>query len=206
LITQDTYGYGVLNEWKGTGTEITEGTIMSPCIGAGSKNTKNQFSGVLMGKIGTSSNDTNPVHGLYGFSDGAQAFGFKEDGTAFIGKSGAGRINFNGEKGTITSLGYENGLTLEQVQKFDSNATEGWAKTGIKIDLDDPSLDMKYKGKSLIEFVPKEGKMTLNSSETYSAKDENNKDISLPKFSLDLNDGTIKAIDFSLFAGNGSFI
>jgi hypothetical protein len=106
LITQDTYGYGVLNEWKGTGTELTEGTIMSPCIGAGSKNTKNQFSGVLMGKIGKNSNDTNPIHGLYGFSDGAQAFGFKEDGTAFIGKSNAGRILFDGNNSTITSAQY----------------------------------------------------------------------------------------------------
>jgi hypothetical protein len=76
---------------------------MSPCIGAGSKSKDNQFSGVLMGKIGKNSKDSNPIHGLYGFSGGAQAFGFKEDGTAFIGKSGTGRIYFDGEKGTIAS-------------------------------------------------------------------------------------------------------
>jgi hypothetical protein len=86
---------------------------MSPCIGAGSKNENNQFSGVLMGKISKSAEDKAPIHGLYGFSKGAQAFGFKEDGTAFIGKSDAGRINFDGSNGTITSFGYENGLTLE---------------------------------------------------------------------------------------------
>jgi hypothetical protein len=77
---------------------------MSPCIGAGSKNSENQFSGVLMGKIKDTSGQIN--HGLYGFSDGAQAFGFKEDGTAFIGKSGAGRILFDGNNSTITSAQY----------------------------------------------------------------------------------------------------
>jgi hypothetical protein len=36
------------------------------------------------------------THGLYGYHEGAQSFGFKADGTAFIGKAGGGRIEFNG--------------------------------------------------------------------------------------------------------------
>jgi hypothetical protein len=100
---------------------------MSPCIGAGSKNENNQFSGVLMGKISKSAEDKTPIHGLYGFSKGAQAFGFKEDGTAFIGKSDAGRIVFNGTKGVITSAEY--GVT---------------GKNGMLLDLDDPKLDLHY--------------------------------------------------------------
>jgi hypothetical protein len=35
--------------------------------------------------------------GLYGFHNGAQSFGFNVDGTAFIGRSGGGRIAFDGD-------------------------------------------------------------------------------------------------------------
>jgi hypothetical protein len=58
-------------------------------MGAGVKNSDNTFSGVLMGEVGTKL-DSNLQIGLYGYNHGQQAFGFKEDGTAFIGKSGRG--------------------------------------------------------------------------------------------------------------------
>jgi hypothetical protein len=49
--------------------------------------------------------------------------------------------------------------------------------------------------------------MILNSSNTYDLKDAKGNIISSsPKFSLDLNEGTLKAIDFSLFAGDESYI
>ncbi|MBO7210912.1 MAG: hypothetical protein J6V44_07870 [Methanobrevibacter sp.] len=51
-------------------------------------------------------------------------YAFKEDGTAFIGKSGSGRIIFNGTKGTITS------------SFWDTN------KIGLMMDLDDGILKM----------------------------------------------------------------
>jgi hypothetical protein len=54
-----------------------------------------------MGDVGKS--DSGAKMGLYGYHNGAQSFGFKTDGTAFIGKSGAGRIEFNGTKSVITS-------------------------------------------------------------------------------------------------------
>jgi hypothetical protein len=59
-----------------------------------------------MGKVGKTLEDSNANHGLYGFYNGAQTFGFRENGTAFIGPAGSGRIEFNGGKGTITSKGY----------------------------------------------------------------------------------------------------
>jgi hypothetical protein len=62
--------------------------------------------------------------GLYGFGKGEMAFAFKDDGTAFIGKSGSGRIEFNGKKGIIRSA------------KFNGNDNE----TGTKIDLDDANI------------------------------------------------------------------
>lgn len=144
VIAQDTYAYGVLNEWDGEKTNVGEGSIMSPCIGAGSKSDKNQFTGVLMGKIKDTSEQIN--HGLYGFSDGAQAFGFKEDGTAFIGKSGSGRILFDGDKSTIKSASYD------PTTDADGNEIPG---NGILLDLDNPIFDLKYNGVSLIHFDPK---------------------------------------------------
>ena len=54
-----------------------------------------------MGDVGKT--DSGAKMGLYGYHNGAQSFGFKTDGTAFIGKSGAGRIEFNGTKSVITS-------------------------------------------------------------------------------------------------------
>jgi hypothetical protein len=41
--------------------------------------------------------------GVYGFHHGEMSYAFKEDGTAFLGKDGKGRINFNGNDATIYS-------------------------------------------------------------------------------------------------------
>jgi hypothetical protein len=80
-------------------------------MGAGQKTTNNTFEGVLMGDIreGAEIFDYNNKTGLgiYGFNDGAQSFGFNIDGTAFIGKSGRGRILMDGNKGQISSASYQ---------------------------------------------------------------------------------------------------
>ena len=81
------------------------GTIMSTMIGAGKKDSSNAFYGVLMGDIGSASKGKTGI-GLYGFHQGAQSFCFNVDGTAFLGKSGRGRITFNGDQGTIQSGNY----------------------------------------------------------------------------------------------------
>ncbi len=179
IITQDKYGYGVLNEWDGEKTNVGEGSIMSPCIGAGSKNSENQFSGVLMGKIKDTSDQIN--HGLYGFSDGAQAFGFKEDGTAFIGKSGAGRILFDGNNSTITSAQYQLNEGAWKLKEEQTN--------GMLLDLDDPKLHMVYNKKNVVDFSPKDNIMKLNSPED--------------GMSIDLINGSIKSDRFNLLSESG---
>jgi hypothetical protein len=65
--------------------------------------------------------------GLWGFHEGAASFGFSEDGTAFIGKSGRGRIELDGDNGTIYSSSYRDGAA------------------GMKIDLDDGIIDVVGK-------------------------------------------------------------
>jgi hypothetical protein len=105
----------MLNEWNGEfKLDEENNTLMSAMIGAGRKNSNNKFEGILMGDIqGTSGGDiaANTI-GLYGYNDGAQSFGFKIDGTAFLGKSGSGRIIFDGAKGTIESAGFSTGVGL----------------------------------------------------------------------------------------------
>ena len=71
---------------------------------AGKKDKNNTFSGVMMGDWqrgdGESANSAITQHtGIYGFQQGIPSFGFKDDGTAFIGKAGAGRIEFKGDEG-----------------------------------------------------------------------------------------------------------
>lgn len=122
------YASAMINKWDGSLVIDEEnGTIMSTMVGAGRKNSENQFEGVLLGDVNTASEDNATGVGLYGFHKGAQSFNFNVDGTAFIGKSGRGRIKFDGNTGTITSASYE--------QAKDSS--------GMKIDLDDGVIDMK---------------------------------------------------------------
>jgi hypothetical protein len=128
-----------LNEWDGEATTINESSIMSPCIGAGSKDSQsNTFSGVLMGKIkDTTKENSTAKHGLYGFNKGEEVFGFTEDGTAFIGKSSGGRIKFDGNESTIKSASYDEG------------------GPGIGLDLDDAIFNLQTDNStSLVKFNP----------------------------------------------------
>ena len=134
IIRQNLYQSEILNQWNGK-TVISEESnyIMSQAIGAGSKNADNQFSGVFMGKVGDKLDDTSAQHGLYGFHKGVQAFGFRENGTAFIGKPGSGRIDFNGIKGTITSKSYS----------IDETGVNPQPQRGAYLDLDEGYLGIK---------------------------------------------------------------
>ena len=128
-ICQNAYNSGLLNSWNGKLTiDENNGTILSTMVGAGKKDYKNRFEGVLMGDISVA-DDSIPTLGLYGYNEGVQSFGFKVDGTAFIGKSNRGRILMDGNNGSISSMSYVVG---------------GETPTrGMKIDLDDGYIDMR---------------------------------------------------------------
>lgn len=106
LIIKNRWNVPALNEWGGGLTVDPEGNmVLAAMVGAGHKNSDNTFTGVVMGDIksvGKASIDT----GLYGYESGDQSFGFNAEGTAFIGKAGTGRINFNGNEGTIQSAAW----------------------------------------------------------------------------------------------------
>lgn len=116
LVIQNRYPSPALNAWDGK-FKIDEqnGTILSTMIGAGKKTENNTFSGVLMGDIEAGADFNNGYGiGLYGFHDGSQSFHVGIDGRAFLGKSGQGRIYFNGNNGFIYSGNWINSFTEEE--------------------------------------------------------------------------------------------
>lgn len=113
FIYQNRYPSQIINDWDGQLiVDNNKNYVASAQIIAGKKeinsNNANVFTGVVLGDCTTESDDSlsNKI-GLYGFSKGEQSFGFREDGTAFIGKAGVGRIEFDGERGIIQSSLYD---------------------------------------------------------------------------------------------------
>ncbi len=113
FIAQNAWGNQTINQWDGAlKVDAENNYILSSMLGAGVKNSDNTFSGVLLGKVGT---DYSAKTGIYGYGNGVQTYGFREDGTAFIGASGMGRIEFNTsrDEGVISGGRYttiENGI------------------------------------------------------------------------------------------------
>ena len=110
MILQNKYPSRGVNQWDGKTLTIDNenGSIYSTMLVAGSKNSQGQFSGVMLGDMAKRSNEESlsKQTGIYGFQNGEMSYAFKEDGTAFIGKSGSGRIEFNGSSGLIESSNY----------------------------------------------------------------------------------------------------
>ena len=224
------YASAMVNKWDGSLViDKDNGTIMSTMVGAGRKNNKNQFEGVLLGDVGSASEDNATGVGLYGFHEGAQSFNFNVDGTAFIGKSGRGRIKFNGNKGTITSASYEqakesagmmidldDGVIDMRGAKIDTTTGKYVADTASSIHIDVKSPYFKInsvKGNTLM-FIggAKEGyylqsdeynetKFTLNETESNGLTTPTT-DTTGTGMRLDLKNGTLDAFDFYLTSKN----
>lgn len=129
VILQNEYPSTTINKWNGKEVQIKEGYILSPAIAAGKK-IEGKFHGVMMGDWADTptADDVTKTTGVYGFNAGAMSFAFKDDGTAFIGKSNKGRIEFNGNNGVIKSAAW----------------TED-SETGMFIDLDNGILKIQKK-------------------------------------------------------------
>lgn len=84
-VARNSYAFTTLNNWTGALTINEENNyLLAAVLGAGKKNTNNQFSGVLMGTVGKD-DFTSYTTGLYGFKDGQQVFKLDENGEFYIG-------------------------------------------------------------------------------------------------------------------------
>ena len=122
-----------VNDWDGSFQLDEEGNqLMSARLGAGKKNEDDSFSGVLLGDCSNSEDGSAKITGVYGFDHNEQSYALKEDGTAFFGKSGAGRINFNGNSGLIYSSNFDGNFYNAQSQVIIDNMNSDDYKIEIK--------------------------------------------------------------------------
>ena len=156
-IFKNRWPSGVINKWDGKSLQINEDDagIIGAYFAAGKKDSNdNSFSGVMLGDYSNSKLDTegsiSKQTGIYGFNNGQMTYAFKDDGTAFIGKDGTGRIEFNGNKATIKSSQWDINATnpvgmfidLYETKKGENNAVT--AEYGvIKINSGQPAIVWK---------------------------------------------------------------
>lgn len=141
-------------------------------MGAGIKDKNNNFNGVLMGDVESKVDSSVRQIGLYGYNEGIQSFGFKVDGTAFIGKTGKGQLVFDGNKGVIQSGGYTNTGTLKQGMQIDLDGSDGKSSslkafgTGGSFELDTKAngnlLSIKSNTTEVVRIEP-DGRFWLKS-------------------------------------------
>ena len=146
LIMQSNYDFAMLNEWDGSLTIDEENDIiLATMLGAGKKDSENKFSGVLIGDIkgGTGLNSTEKMTGVYGFHGGVMSYALRENGTAFFGADGHGRIEIDGTSGIIRSTGWE---------KNNNNWILPSSKSGTLIDLNDGTFIVQGKNGDYIKF------------------------------------------------------
>lgn len=104
-FAQNLYPSSLVNEWDGQSLSLDyeNSAIIAKMIAAGTKDQRNRFTGVMMGDWHEKADESLDIPGLYGFNAGQQSFGFKTDGTGFIGPSGEGRIQFDGRTALISN-------------------------------------------------------------------------------------------------------
>lgn len=113
-FAQNLYPSSLVNEWDGQSLSLDyeNSAIIAKMIAAGTKDQRNRFTGVMMGDWHEKADESLDTPGLYGFNAGQQSFGFKTDGTGFIGPSGEGRIHFDGRNALISNSTYTNYINL----------------------------------------------------------------------------------------------
>lgn len=156
LIEQDTYASALLNEWDGNLIVDSKGNkILAQSIGAGIKNSDNEYTGVLMGKVELDSS-TSPTglpttnYGLYGFNKGELKFSFDEEGNGYL----AGEIKAN--KGNIGDWKIQEGVLTQPdpEQGQENHYTLRFATPTSKVGTEEfIVLDCKANGQTQFELT-----------------------------------------------------
>ena len=156
LVTHNRYPNSAVNKWDGKTLTLNEdeGYILSTAIAAGSKDSDNTFTGVMIGDWAESSSVDEALAktGVYGFHKGAISFSFTEDGKAVIGKTGRGRIEFDGSKGEIKSSSWNTD------------------KIGMYLDLDNGILQMNNDGYITLSADESETPLSIGSNEAINQR------------------------------------
>lgn len=117
-FTRNLYSSTLLNSWNNKLTiDETNNAILSQMLSAGTRNDLDgKFTGVIMGNWAGTSDESLDIPGLYGLSNGEQVFGFKTDSTGFIGRSGRGRIMFDGNQSLISNVDKTSYINLDPIR------------------------------------------------------------------------------------------
>lgn len=132
-MTRNEYSSSLVNSWDGSLLVDKENNaFLSKMMSAGSKDQNNRFTGVIMGDWTDNADSSMQDVGLYGFSKGVQVFGLKTDGTGFIGKSGKGQIQFDGNYSLISNYDKSCYINLDPIKLtnenvFDTRTTMGYS-------------------------------------------------------------------------------
>lgn len=201
-IAQNRWESSMLNSWNEDLTIDEEnGIILSTMMGAGYKDDANSFNGVLMGDVGSTAGIQNV--GLYGFNAGAQSFGFDINGTAFLGKEGQGRINFDGNHGTISSATDSSGAGM--VIDIDDGVIE---MLGPRVNDKQAKIYMSIDGSSLKPYFmlkSKNGTTLMEVSDNnYYLQTETFNASNYTGVKLDLKNNKITAGNFTIKANNST--
>lgn len=154
LVYEDRYPSTTLNQWNGSdiSTDNETGTIVASAFAAGKKESDNTFTGVMLGDWSRTDTDKaiTKQTGVFGFNHGAMSYALKDDGTAFFGKDGSGRIYFDGNSSTIYSSQWKGNNKLGMLLDVDDGyielrGTSGTFETQQNIVIEDPnSVDDTY--------------------------------------------------------------
>lgn len=126
VFDRNLYSSSLVNSWNSDELSLDEknNAILAKMIGAGTKDAYNRFTGILMGDF-TDKSDGSIRTGITGFRNGSQSFGFKTDGTGFIGEAGAGQITFDGNRAKISSSDGNFYINLNPTRAIQSIADNG---------------------------------------------------------------------------------
>ena len=109
------------------------------------KDNNNRFNGVILGDIAATGQDdeSNNIYysgtGLYGYNAGEKSFGFNINGRAFLGKAGRGQILFDGNSGTIASLGALDINNIESGTHINLDTGQFYSVRGLNKIIIDPN-------------------------------------------------------------------
>lgn len=172
VIIQTNSFSSFINDWDGSFSLDEENNqLMAARLGAGRKNDDNTFSGVLLGDWTDKTEDSSvTVTGVYGFDKNIQSYGLRENGTAFFGKAGDGRINFNGNLGLIYSGNfdgsfYKTKVLIDSQKIFSDNNISFNMVTGSPADISSSTL---IKQNQQIEWTGEIPTSWLSSSVAYN--------------------------------------